>query len=94
MDVRNNIKDLREALGIFAVERAQESSVVDAAKANSQPADQTSVSAAANLVNQAIALPDVRTDKVAQVQQALEDGTYKVDSTKVAGKIIDSMLGK
>lgn len=94
MDVRNNLKDLREALGISAVEKTQETRAVEDAKATSQSADQTSVSAAANLVNEAISLPDIRTEKVAQIQQAIQDGTYKVDSSKVAEKMIDNMLGK
>ncbi|HAM52148.1 MAG TPA: flagellar biosynthesis anti-sigma factor FlgM [Nitrospiraceae bacterium] len=33
-------------------------------------------------------LPDVRTDKVNQVRQAIESGSYSVDPSKVAQKIL------
>ena len=36
-------------------------------------------------------LPDVRTDKVNQTKQAIESGTYTVDSSKVAQKILNEI---
>jgi anti-sigma28 factor (negative regulator of flagellin synthesis) len=36
---------------------------------------------------------DVRTDKVAAVQAALEAGTYDVPASAVASKVVDAMLG-
>lgn len=53
--------------------------------------DEAHVSEAAYLVSQAVALPEIRTEKVASVQAALADGSYQVSSSDVAGKLIDHM---
>ncbi len=37
-------------------------------------------------------LPEIRTDKVEAIQKAMADGTYKVDSAKVAGRLIDELI--
>lgn len=37
-------------------------------------------------------LPEIRTDKVESIKKAIEEGTYKVDSYKIAGKIIDEIV--
>lgn len=42
-----------------------------------------------SMINQ---LPDVRTDKVQALEKAIANGTYKVDSLKVAGKMIDELV--
>jgi negative regulator of flagellin synthesis FlgM len=55
-------------------------------------ADQTSLSSASSLVAQALRAPDVRADKVAALQQAINSGTYSVPASAVAGKIVDSLL--
>jgi flagellar biosynthesis anti-sigma factor FlgM len=36
--------------------------------------------------------PDVRTEKVASIAQAVQEGTYQVKSTKVANSLIASMI--
>ena len=39
------------------------------------------------------ALPDVREDKVAQLKQQIENGTYEIDAEKIADKMLkDSLL--
>jgi negative regulator of flagellin synthesis FlgM len=39
------------------------------------------------------AIPDVREDKVAQLKEQIENGTYKIDEEKIADKILkDSLL--
>jgi negative regulator of flagellin synthesis FlgM len=38
-------------------------------------------------------LPDVRSDKVAALKQAIEDGSYRVDGAKVAEKMIKNFNG-
>ena len=38
------------------------------------------------------AIPDVREDKVAQLKEQIENGTYEIDEEKIAGKMIKDML--
>jgi negative regulator of flagellin synthesis FlgM len=38
-------------------------------------------------------LPDVRAEKVAALKQQIDAGTYRVDSTKVAAKMLESWNG-
>jgi len=56
--------------------------------------DQTHWSQAAVLASATSADSDVRLEKVAQVQQALSQGTYAVSASDVAGKLIDHLLQK
>ena len=37
-------------------------------------------------------IPDVREDKVAQLKEQIENGTYEIDEEKIAGKMIKDML--
>jgi len=46
----------------------------------------------ANLKNAVTQLPDIRTDKVQEIEKAIKNGTYKIDSLKIAGKIIDEIV--
>jgi negative regulator of flagellin synthesis FlgM len=57
-------------------------------------ADQTSLSSAGGLVAQALESSDIRSAKVASLQQAIAAGSYSVSSSDVADKIIQSLLGK
>ena len=38
------------------------------------------------------AIPDVREDKVAQLKEQIENGTYDMDEEKIAGKMIKDAL--
>ena len=38
------------------------------------------------------AIPDVREDKVAQLREQIENGTYDMDEEKIAGKMIKDAL--
>ncbi|HEY1807362.1 MAG TPA: flagellar biosynthesis anti-sigma factor FlgM [Acidobacteriaceae bacterium] len=58
-----------------------------------QAGDQAHLSTAANIVSQSVSQSDVRTDKVASVQAAIAGGSYHVESSQIAGKLIDHMLG-
>jgi negative regulator of flagellin synthesis FlgM len=42
-----------------------------------------------NTINQ---LPEIRADKVAEIQKSVNDGTYRVDPNKVASKMIDELV--
>jgi negative regulator of flagellin synthesis FlgM len=55
-------------------------------------ADQTNLSSASGMIAQALTGSDVRTDKVAALQQAIASGSYNVASSDVADKMIQSLL--
>jgi negative regulator of flagellin synthesis FlgM len=59
---------------------------------NAVPVDEAKVSTAAGMIAQAMSGSDVRTEKVAALQQAIDAGTYSVSSSDVADKVIGSML--
>jgi negative regulator of flagellin synthesis FlgM len=40
------------------------------------------------------AIPDVREDKVAELKEQIENGTYKIDEEKIADKILKDELFK
>jgi negative regulator of flagellin synthesis FlgM len=54
--------------------------------------DRASLSANAVLMAQALSGSDVRTDKVAALQQSIAAGTYNVSSSDVADKMISALL--
>jgi negative regulator of flagellin synthesis FlgM len=60
--------------------------------ANVEHADQTSLSSVGGLVAQALEGSDVRSAKVASLQQAIAAGNYSVSSSDVADKVIQSLL--
>jgi negative regulator of flagellin synthesis FlgM len=55
--------------------------------------DETNLSSTGSFVSQALEGSDVRSEKVASLQQAIDAGTYNVSSSDVADKIIQSLLG-
>jgi negative regulator of flagellin synthesis FlgM len=65
---------------------------VEGTVADLQHGDQTQLSSTGGLVAQALESSDVRTAKVAALQQAISTGTYNVPSSGVAKKIIQSLL--
>jgi negative regulator of flagellin synthesis FlgM len=54
--------------------------------------DTTSISSTSGLIAQALGGSDVRSDKVAALQQSIASGTYSVSASDVASKIVDSLL--
>lgn len=58
----------------------------------SSPIDDANLSFASNMVGQALAGNDVRTDKVAALQQSITAGTYNVSSSDVAAKVLNALL--
>ena len=95
MDVRNNLDGLKTLLGIpaSASTQAQQVKSQAAPAADSLSGDHATLSSAGSKAAQAAsASADVRMDKVAAVQAALNSRSYQVPATAVAGKIVDSML--
>ena len=92
MNISNGIENLAQ---IFPAQRAP---VATAAKSADPPPsevladDKAQLSAVATQVAQSAAVSDVRLDKVASIQSALQAGTYDVSAADVAKKIITSML--
>jgi negative regulator of flagellin synthesis FlgM len=66
--------------------------VVQSSTSDLNHADKTNLSSTGSLVVQALATSDVRSSKVASLQQAIGDGTYSVSSSNVADKLIQSLL--
>lgn len=62
------------------------------ASSGTAPADEASLSSASGLVSKALAIPDVRMEKVEALRQAIADGSYQVPSSEVAGKVIESLI--
>jgi negative regulator of flagellin synthesis FlgM len=60
--------------------------------ANVEHADEANLSSAGGIVAQALEGSDVRTAKVAALQQAIADGSYNVASSDVAEKIIQTFV--
>ncbi|HXC96376.1 MAG TPA: flagellar biosynthesis anti-sigma factor FlgM [Edaphobacter sp.] len=68
------------------------SSVPANQSSNLEHADQANLSSASGIVAQSMESSDVRSAKVAALQQAIADGSYSVSSSDVAEKIIQSLL--
>ena len=58
--------------------------------------DRVALSPEAKIMQEAIkvleTLPDVREEKVAQIRERIEEGTYQVDGRKVAEKMINESI--
>ena len=54
--------------------------------------DEANLSSTGSFVSQALEGSDVRSEKVASLQQAIATGSYSVPSSDVADKIIQSLL--
>lgn len=54
--------------------------------------DEATLSSAANLVGQALSGSDVRTEKVAALQQSIAAGTYSVSSSDVATSVLRALM--
>jgi flagellar biosynthesis anti-sigma factor FlgM len=76
---------------VSAPEKASKAS--ERSIANPEQLDQTRLSSTSGLVAQAMEGPDIRSAKVASLQQAIAAGNYSVSSSDVADKIIESLLG-
>ena len=97
MDIRSSLNDLKTLFGVTqpaaADLRPGSGSPSPAAQESVIGADSATVSSAASQVAQTATDPGVRMDKVAAVRSALAAGTYRIDASAIASRLVDSMLG-
>jgi flagellar biosynthesis anti-sigma factor FlgM len=96
MEIRNNAEALKAFLGVSSSASAKATQVRGNENAAGQAAfagDQATLSHAGTEVLQSASDASVRTDKVMAIQQALAAGTYNVEASAVAVKVIDAMVG-
>ena len=95
MDIRGSLDGLKTLLGVSptTTNSAQKPRGSQAPETGSLTSDRATLSNAGSEVSQAASEGGVRTEKVAQIQAALETGTYSVPSAAVAAKMVDAMLG-
>jgi negative regulator of flagellin synthesis FlgM len=96
MKIQDAMQSLQQVLG-----KSFAPGVTKAARDGSTPqsvqgpqvlgADHAHVSKAASLLAKAATASDVRMEKVASIQTALANGSYKVSASDVASSLIDSM---
>jgi flagellar biosynthesis anti-sigma factor FlgM len=95
MDIRNSYDNLKQIIGTQSTTGTGTSGRTEAKSTSSGlDGDQAQVSSAANMITLAASSSDVRMDKVQSVKGALDAGTYSVDPSAVASKMIDYMMGK
>jgi negative regulator of flagellin synthesis FlgM len=95
MDIRSSLEGLKSLLGTPAPAPSTAPSPKSGATAGGSAlnSDQATFSSAGSEVSQTAGGTEVRMDKVASIQAALEAGTYNVSASAVASKVVDSMLG-
>jgi flagellar biosynthesis anti-sigma factor FlgM len=95
MDIRNSYDNLKQIIGTqTATGTAASGRTGTKAASSSLDGDEAQVSSAASMITLAASFSDVRMDKVQSVKSALEAGTYSVEPSAVASKMIEYMLGK
>jgi len=93
MDVRNNLEGLRSLFGIQSSTTAPASPRGGSqTEASALSGDHATLSSAGSVASAESSNDGVRMDKVAAIQTALAAGTYNVQASAVASKVIDSMM--
>jgi len=94
MDIRTGLDGLKSLLGVSpaATPSPQQSRSSSASGASALGSDRATFSSAGSEASLAAVEPGVRTDKVASIQAALAAGTYNVQSSAVASRVVDAML--
>jgi negative regulator of flagellin synthesis FlgM len=99
MSQTNGIGDLNQALRSISPVSPSGTQQLSMTKSNgNNPAapregDETRLSTTSGLIAQALEGSDVRTEKVAALQESIANGSYNVSSADVADKMIRSLLG-
>jgi len=92
MNIRNGIDNISQIFPSAAATSTLPGAALGKVQEEGLGGDQASLSVASGHLAQAAAVSDVRLDKVASVQSAIEAGTYNVAATEVAKKLVSSML--
>jgi negative regulator of flagellin synthesis FlgM len=100
MSYSNGIGDLKQALSAIPTASPTETQQIASGKTKETSptatrearADEARLSSTGGLIAQALEGSDVRTAKVAALQQAIANGTYNISSSEVADKMIQSLL--
>lgn len=95
MSIRNGIENLPQIFPSQAVSAGAPAKSPGNPQSESLAGDRAELSNVATQVSQASqasGATDVRLDKVASIQSALQSGTYDVSAEDVAQKIVASML--
>jgi len=92
MNVRNGIENLSQILSSQPAQAAQPARSPQSG--TTENGDTAQVSSVARQVVQSASDSDVRLDKVAGIQAALQAGTYKVPASAVAQKLIGALLSQ
>jgi flagellar biosynthesis anti-sigma factor FlgM len=94
MDIRNSLDGLKSLLGVPPTSTsAPQSRTNTVASPSALTSDRATFSSAGSEVALTAADSDVRPDKVASIQSALQAGTYNVPASAVASKMVDAMMG-
>ncbi len=94
MNIRNGIDPLAQVLQTQTSATAAAPKSVPAAAEQTLAGDSAQVSNAGSQIAQSNSASDVRMDKVASIQSAIQAGTYHVPSAEVAQKVIASMISQ
>jgi negative regulator of flagellin synthesis FlgM len=92
MNVRNDIENLSQILSPLSAPVAASGKGGSTAAPEGTGTDTAQVSSVATQVAQSANASDVRLDKVASIQAALQAGTYQVPASAVAQSVIGAML--
>jgi len=86
--IAQNAQNVQKPSGADAQDKAAEAKTTN-------PTDRVNISdrskEIADIMSAVNQLPDVRTDKVQEIQKSVEAGTYTVDASKVADKILKNI---
>jgi flagellar biosynthesis anti-sigma factor FlgM len=93
MDIRSSLEGLKTLLGPSAAAQAATQPKSGATAGGSGiGSDSATFSSAASEVSQSAGDAGVRMDKVASIQAALSAGTYSINPSAIASRLVDSML--
>jgi len=92
MNVRNGIDSVAQLFPAQTATASNSSKAAGSSSGDALVSDKAQLSAAGTQVAQTSASSDVRLDKVAGIQAALQAGTYQVPAADVAKKVVDALL--